>query len=223
MEPSRESLTNVVDSPPEAVEEEANVSDVLESFEIKVKPKFDLTSFLRLIYPLNRIHTKFVHVGLYKQLNYRPGVLFLKQGHKRFIFMEADSFLKLAAALDAVSYALNNIEDVSTRKFGLLDCPVQVKIRIVFSKPQVEIKMRDGIQSILLNMDELICLVHYLPSIKRYIEHLTANESWMIEHIDRVMRSENVYVPPPQQMVAYEADRLHDEVVAYKLVQHSID
>lgn len=41
----------------------------------------------------------------------------------------------------------------------------------------------------------------------------------MIERIDHVMKSDGVYIPPPQQLDSAESDRLHDEVVVYRALQ----
>lgn len=41
----------------------------------------------------------------------------------------------------------------------------------------------------------------------------------MIEHIDHVMKSDSVYIPPPQQLDSAETDRLHDEVVVDRVLQ----
>lgn len=135
--------------------------------------------------------------------------------------MDAESFRKFTTATDAISFTLNNTGRTNTRKYALVNCPVEVKIKIVFTKPNVEIT--SGRESILLNQDEWTSFVGYLPSIERYIDHLTTNELWMVEHVDRVMKSNKVYVPPPQQLNGYEADRLQDEVINYKMMQHSMD
>ena len=106
------------------------------------------------------------------------------------------------------------------RKYNLTE-DAQLKMKTVFSKPHVEIV--DGVQNIMLNKQEWDTFLNYLPCIRRYITHLIEKGSYMVDHIDRVMRSDHVYVPPPQELDSVEADRLHDEVVAYKAMHHSIN
>lgn len=190
--------------------------------EVKHVPVIDFSAFLKRAYPLNVINTKFVNVGVYQIFNYMPGVLFLKQGYKRFILVDKSSFEKVIASSEGISFALQNLGTVEQRRFNFEDCSIQIRIRTVFHKPHVEIKTTDGGHSIMLNSEEWTSFIRYLPVIKLHMNHLSKLQTYIKEHIDRVMSSNNIYVPPPQQMDGYEANLLSDEVASYKYMQHSV-
>lgn len=190
--------------------------------EVKHVPVIDFSAFLKRSYPLNNINTKFVNVGVYQIFNYTSGVLFLKQGYRRFVLMDKATFDKVVASSESISFALKNLGTVEQRRFSFDDCSIHIRIRTVFHKPHVEIKTIDGGQSIMLNSEEWTSFIRYLPVIKLHMEHLSKLQTYIKEHIDRVMSSNDIYVPPPQQMDGYEADLLTDEVVAYKYMQHSV-
>lgn len=113
--------------------------------EVKHVPVIDFSAFLKRSYPLNVINTKFVNVGVYQIFNYMPGVLFLKQGYKRFILVDKSSFEKIIASSESISFALQNLGTVEQRRFNFEDCSIQIRIRSVFHKPHVEIITTDGV------------------------------------------------------------------------------
>lgn len=168
--------------------------------EVKHVPVIDFSAFLKRSYPLNVINTKFVNVGVYQIFNYTPGVLFLKQGYRRFILMDKGTFDKMIASSESISFALQCLGTVEQRRFSFEDCPIHIRIRTVFHKPHVEIKTTDEGQSIMLTSEEWASFIRYLPVIKLHMEHLYKLQTYIKEHIDRVMSSNNIYVPPPQQM-----------------------
>lgn len=189
---------------------------------VKNIPTTDLTAFLRIVYPLNGIHTKFVHVGLYKQFNYEPGVLFVKQGHKDFVLLDKDMFRKLTQVTESIDFILQSTQNTNLKKnvartYDFAD--FQIKIKTVSSKPHVNINVWNSAEKIILTLEEWKTFARYLPCIQRYIEHLDAKGSFMIEHIEHVMKNDRFYTHPPQQLDSVEADRLQDEVVVYRDLQ----
>lgn len=174
-------------------------------------PTIDLTAFLRIFYPLNGIHTKCVHVGLYKQFNYEPGVLFVKQGHKDFVLLDQDMFRKLRQVTEIIDFILKSTQNTNLKKNLVRTyyfAEFQIKIKTVSSKPHVW----NSVEKIILTLKEWNTF--YLPCIQRYIEHLDAKGSFMVKHIDHVMKKDRFYTHPPQQL-----DRLQDEVVVYRDLQ----
>lgn len=100
--------------------------------EVKNIPVIDFNAFIVQSRSLNAIHTKFVNVGAYQIFNYMPGVLFLKQGFRKFVLMDKTSFDKLAEARVRISSALENHTAAEQRKFDLENCPIKIRIRTVF-------------------------------------------------------------------------------------------
>lgn len=175
-------------------------------------PQRDLVSFLKVTYNVNPLFSKFATVGLFKDLEYKVGVLLHKQGMRKYILMDSAQFSDIRALEKTITYAINHKS--STRRF---DAPgLTYTIRYVYYLPNIEVKDPKNKISFMFSMQEWLSFVALMPCIDMYIQRLSCVESYLIEHIDRVMRSDSVYVPPPQEVNGWDGDRLHDEVQLYK-------
>lgn len=182
-------------------------------------PQQDLTAFLKVMYNVNQIFSKFVTVGLFKEFDFHLGVLFHKQGNRKYVLLSHAQFCELQDAAASITYAVRN--KIEKRRFEFFWG--KVIIRNIYFKRHVEIQDSTNKTSIIFTEQEWVDFVSILPCISRYVEQLTSVETYLIEHIDRVLHSESVYVPPPQQVNGWDADRLHDEIVLYKNTQPTVD
>lgn len=184
----------------------------------------DLTAFLKVTYNVNWDFTKFVTVGLFKEYEFHLGALFHKQGNRRYVLVDYAQFLELEKLASSVTYALtlksvgdNDIDNKQQKQFNVSG-GIKIVLRKTYGRSYVEIKDTKRKTRVSFSENEWMNFVDILPCICRYVEKITCVESYWIEHIERVMRSNSVYVPPPQQVNGWDADRLHDEIVVYKKV-----
>lgn len=184
-------------------------------------PSLDTTAFLRVMYNLNAIYSKFVTVGLFKEFDFRLGVLFHKQGNRKYVLMDRTQFAELDKEEPSITFALRNIKAIKKRKFDVSG--LKVIIRNIYFKPHVEIRDLARKSCFLFTEQEWTAFVNLSPCVSRYVEQLSNYEGDLVEHIERVMRSDSVYVPPPQRLTGWDADRLQDEVVMYKNTKPTVN
>lgn len=172
----------------------------------------ELTSFLKVTYNLNPEFSKFVAVGLFKEFGYKVGILFYKQGMRKWVMLDQAQFINFQEQIYPISFSICN--DVKKRRFDVTG--FDVVIRRIIGKRYVEIRDLNH-DSIILNNSEWDSFVKWLPCINRYIDQLSLVEDSLIEHITRILHSDRVYIPPPQLVNGWDADRLFDEVTMYKM------
>lgn len=176
---------------------------------------FDVSGLLQLMYPLNSNNSKFVSVGLFKELNYHPGILFFKQGIKRFILLDEVQFHELYTLDEAIVRSINNTNTnvIARTKFQLFG-GVNINVKTIFYVPHVEMKWKHG--SIILSPDEWFNFMKYLPCLKEYLERFTYHKYHIIEYINNILFSGGNYVPPPIQLTEMESRRLFLEIICTK-------
>lgn len=145
--------------------------------------------FLRIMYPLSTCMTKFVTVGLVKNLNYSPHVIF-HHGAKSVQFSESawESFIKHLHLIEC--YLANNVVGRKTN-VRLLDSDIEIDIVKQRGEQQVRIRnLTRHEEKLLLTKQDFFILNNTAPSITRYLKQLGFSKPILQDYLIHTMETQ---------------------------------